>query len=329
MIVEITISLISAMISCYLANKYFFSGGKCQSKNRLDNKIVIVTGGNTGIGYETGLDLAKRGARIILACRNMDKANKAVYEIQELSNNQNVESELLDLADLTSVREFAKKMNSKLDRLDLLINNAGVMMCPQWETKDGFEMQFGTNHLGHFLLTNKLLELLKNTKSSRVINLSSRAHYGYYPTKRGFAMNWNDINFKNNYFSLDAYSQSKLANILFTRELARRLENTYVTTYSLHPGIVRTELMRHGGEGLFFWFPYFIKIMHYAYVTGSKSPTEGAQTSIYCAVADDLGKYNGFYFSDCKPKKPSLNAINRDDAKKLWEISEKMVNLNL
>lgn len=134
-----------------MSNRYFFSGGTCKSKKRLDGKVTIITGGNTGIGYETGLDFAKRGARVILACRDMNKANKAASEIIRLSNNNKIECEKLDLADLESVRAFAEVMKSKLTRLDILVNNAGIMMCPDWKTKDGFEMQFGTNHLGYFL----------------------------------------------------------------------------------------------------------------------------------------------------------------------------------
>lgn len=134
----------------YLANKLWSSGGVCTSLNRLDGKTVLITGGNTGLGYETALDLAKRGARIILACRDMKKANEAADKIRQLTNNKQIESGHLDLADLSSVRQFSKEMTSKLDRLDILINNAGIMMCPSWKTKDGFEMHFGTNHLGIF-----------------------------------------------------------------------------------------------------------------------------------------------------------------------------------
>ena len=133
----------------FLLKKFYFSGGVCTSQNRLDGKIAIVTGSNSGIGYETALDFAKRGARVILACRDSDKANKALVEIVKRSNNSNIQFEYLDLADLSSVRSFAESMNKKLNRLDLLINNAAIMGCPYWKTKDGlFELQFCTNHLG-------------------------------------------------------------------------------------------------------------------------------------------------------------------------------------
>ena len=163
----------------YLSNRLYFSGGVCKAQKRLDGKVAIITGANTGIGYETALEFSKRGARVILACRDKDKALKAADSIVKQSYNNKVEVEYLDLASLESVRSFAKNINSKLSQLDLLVNNAGIMMCPNWRTKDGFEMQFGVNHLGHFLLTNLLLNLLKRTVGSRVITVSSLAHNGF------------------------------------------------------------------------------------------------------------------------------------------------------
>jgi retinol dehydrogenase-12 len=139
--------LISPILG-YLANRFYFSGARCKSKNRLDDKVAIITGGNTGIGYYTALDFAKRGAHVILACRDLIKAEKAATEIKKLTGNRKIEVEHLDLADLDSIRSFADKMRKGLTKLDLLVNNAGIMMCPKWRTKQGFEMQFGTNHLG-------------------------------------------------------------------------------------------------------------------------------------------------------------------------------------
>lgn len=328
MIFETVLAVVSVINFLYLANKLWSSGGVCKSLNRLDGKTVLITGGNTGLGYETALDLAKRGARIILACRDMEKANEAADKIRNLTNNKKIETGRLDLADLSSVRQFSKEMTSKLNRLDILINNAGIMMCPYWKTKDGFEMHFGTNHLGHFLLTNELLDLIKKTKNSRIITLSSRAHYGYSYTVRGYGMNWDDINWTKSYSRIYAYAQSKLANILFTKELAKRLRGTSVTAVCLHPGIVRTELiLRHTREGFYWWVYYITRPFNITYTAFSKSPVEGAQTTIHCAVADDIPKYNGFYFSDCKPKKPSINARSGEDAERLWKLSEEMVKL--
>jgi retinol dehydrogenase 12 len=271
-------------------HKFWAAGTACISKNRLDGKVAIVTGANTGIGYETALDFAKRGSRVILACRDIEKAKKSVESIIISSKNKNVDAEKLDLADMSSITDFCRRMNTKLTRLDILVNNAGIATCPYWKTKDNFEMQFGTNHLGHFLLTNLLLDLLKSTPSSRVVNVSSRAH------KRGIGMNWDDLMWEKRYHPMEAYAQSKLANILFTKELAKRLEGTSVTTYSLHPGVVRTELTRYMGQISIFipllgymLYPFFMIVM--------KSCYEGAQTTIHCSVSDDVLKYNGCYFS--------------------------------
>jgi retinol dehydrogenase-12 len=200
--------------------------------------------------------------------------------------------EQIDLADLKSVRQFADKMNKKLDKLDVLINNAGVMQCPYWRTKDNFELQFGTNHLAHFLLSHLLLDLLEKNKSSRIINVSSIAHvFGQ--------INWDDINceFEKDYSPLARYNQSKLANVLFAYEASQRFKN--IISVSLHPGLVRTDIMRHaelGGSAtislgfiskLFFPFWYIV----------SKSAWEGAQTTLHCALDDSVLNYNGYYFA--------------------------------
>ena len=197
----------------FLLKKYL-SGGVCRSKARLDGKTVIITGANTGIGKETALDLAKRGARVILACRDLDKANTAANEIREASGNSGILVKKLDLASKNSVREFADGIVKGETKLDILINNAGIMCCPCWKTEDGFDMQFGVNHLGHFLLTNLLIDLLKRSAPSRVVNVSSNAHRG--------EIDLDDLNSEKSYSRVGAYSNSKLANILFTRELSRR-----------------------------------------------------------------------------------------------------------
>jgi NAD(P)-dependent dehydrogenase (short-subunit alcohol dehydrogenase family) len=293
----------------------------CKSKKRLDGKVAIVTGSNSGIGYETALDFAYRGARVIMACRDSKKAEQAAKEIIKLTKNKNVDVEFLDLSDLDTVRSFANKMNETLDRLDILVNNAGIMMTPKWETKQGYEIQFGTNHLGHFLLTNLLIDIMVKTGSARVINVSSLAH-------NHFQINWDDINLKTNYNTIAAYSQSKIANILFTKELANKYGDKGVLCFSLHPGAVRTELMKYAGEGLFRWFPYLLRIVYPFWMIVTKSSKEGAQTSIFLAVEDEISKYNGYYFSDCKPKQPSKFARNQENASRLWEMSSKMVQNN-
>ena len=226
-----------AGVSLYLVKKYF-GGGVCHSKARLDGKTAIVTGANTGIGLETAVDFAQRNGRVILACRSREKGETAAELVKRRSGNNNVVFMQLDLASLDSVRNFATSVLDKEAHIDILVNNAGVMACPYMKTADGFEMQFGVNHLGHFLLTNLLLDRLKEAPSARIINVSSSAH------KRG-KINFDDLNFTHNYSAFGAYAQSKLANVLFTRSLAKRLEGTKVIVNSLHPGVIRTELARH------------------------------------------------------------------------------------
>ncbi|XP_026149181.1 retinol dehydrogenase 13 isoform X2 [Mastacembelus armatus] len=299
-----------------LAVRRWMAGGVCRSKARLDGKTVLITGANTGIGKETALDMAQRGARVILACRDMTRARIAADEIRQKSGNGNVLVKKLDLASLQSVRDLAKDVQENETRLDILINNAGIMMCPKWKTEDGFEMQFGVNHLGHFLLTNSLLDLLKKSAPSRVVIVSSLAH------EKGH-IHFDDINLDKSYKREQSYRQSKLANVLFGRELAARLQGTDVTVYSLHPGVIRTELGRH----LLPTLPLWKKIILKPFIMLIKSPWEGAQTTIYCAVDESLANVSGLYYSDCAPKTPAPQALNDATAKKLWDLSASMVGL--
>ena len=223
-----------------------FQGGVCYSKARLDGKTVIITGGNTGIGKETAIDLARRGARVIIACRDADRAEVALQEIVRKSGSTNVVYYNLDLASLESVRTFAQCILKEEARLDILINNAGVMQCPYWKTAEGHEMQFGVNHLGHFLLTVLLLDRLKEAPVARIVVVSSRAY------RRG-EINFYDIDSENDYNSWAAYCQSKLANNLFTRALAKRLKGTNVTVNCLHPGRIWTEFGRHVVKEIPLW----------------------------------------------------------------------------
>ncbi|XP_028287303.1 retinol dehydrogenase 13-like [Parambassis ranga] len=296
--------------------KKWMAGGVCHSKARLDGKTILITGANTGIGKETALDLARRGARVILACRDMDRANTAAEDVRNQSGNGNVIVKKLDLASLQSVRELAHDVLASEERLDVLINNAGVMSCPRWQTEDGFEMQFGVNHLGHFLLTNCLLDLLKKSSPSRIINVSSLAH------EKG-QIYFDDINQEKDYNPWKSYGQSKLANVLFTRELAKKLQGTGVTAYSLHPGVIRTELGRH----LWPTIPLWKRVVYLPFMFFIKSATDGAQTTIYCAVEESLQNDSGLYYSDCAPKKAASQGLDDEAAKKLWDLSASMVGL--
>ena len=304
----------AAAIVVLYAGRRYFQGPKCHSTKRLEGKTVVITGGNTGIGKETAVDLAKRGAKVIVGCRNLEKGKAALKEIQERSGSTNVYLEQLDLASLDSVRTFADSILKSESRLDILINNAGVMMCPYQKTKDGFEMQFGTNHLGHFLLTMLLLDLMKKSAPSRIVNVSSIGH-----SLGSGKIHFDDINFEKDYSPYEAYFHSKLANVLFTRELSKRLEGSHVTANSLHPGAVRTDLERH--------FTFLQTLMVPARWYMYKSPEQGAQTSIYCAVSEEMEGVSGKYLADCAIKEPSKGAQDDDAAVKLWELSLKLVGL--
>ncbi|XP_072037682.1 retinol dehydrogenase 13-like [Amphiura filiformis] len=302
------------VIRCY------FAGGVCHSRALLHGKTVIVTGSNCGIGKETAMDMANRGARVILACRNDATGEAAANDIRRKTGNQNVETWKLNLASLLSVRRFAEKVLAQEERLDILINNAGVMGCPQWETEDGFEMQFGVNHLGHFLLTNLLLDLLKKSASSRIINVSSMLH------SKG-KINFDDIHLTKNYEPINAYCRSKLANVLFTRELHKRIIGTGVTVNAVNPGAVWTNLYRYFART----YPpldFIIRYFGFLGVYFVKTSEEGAQTTIYCAVEESLRDTSGLFFSDCKPKEPAKQAKDDVVAKKLWDMSSDMVGLS-
>ncbi|XP_074847410.1 retinol dehydrogenase 14 [Carettochelys insculpta] len=282
-------------------------------------KTVIVTGANSGLGRATAAELLRLQARVIMGCRDRGRAEQAAQEIRAELGAQAEGGELvireLDLASLRSVRSFCHRVLQEEPRLDVLINNAGIFQCPYTKTEDGFEMQFGVNHLGHFLLTNLLLGLLKSSAPSRIVVVSSKLYkYG--------EINFEDLNSEMNYNKSFAYSRSKLANILFTRELARRLEGTGVSVNALHPGIVRTNL------GRYINIPFLAKplfnLVSWAFF---KTPLEGAQTSIYLASSAEVEGVSGKYFGDCKEEELLPKALDDSVARKLWDISEVMVGL--
>nr|CAB3265509.1 retinol dehydrogenase 14-like [Phallusia mammillata] len=298
---------------------------KCDVK--LPGKTVIITGANTGIGFWTAVDLVKRDAKVIIACRNAEKAQEAKDKIIEEAKcpDEKVVVKSLDLSSFASIRQFAEDINNTEERLDILINNAGVMLCPEGKTEDGFETQFGVNHLGHFLLTNLLLDLIKKSAPSRIVVLSSIAHkYG--------KMNFDDLNSTKKYDSWAAYGQSKLANILFSRYLAKQLAGTRVTVNSVHPGSVKTELQRHihapTGSYLFKFVVNLTQLPGFSWLMKWKTAEHGAQTSIYCAVAPELADVSGRYFSDCKVDNETTAAQNDADAEKLWNVSIELTKLN-
>lgn len=301
---------------CLAALRAWLQGPSCKSKARLDGKTVIITGSNTGIGKETARDLSHRGARVVMLCRDLQKAKIAAEEIHQETGNALVVYHL-DLASLQSIKDTATTLKDVEPNIHILINNAGVMMCPRWETKDGLEMQLGTNHLGHFLLTLLLLDQIKASAPSRIVTVSSIAH------TQG-RMHWEDLQMKEHYEAKEAYCQSKLANVLFSRELAKRLHGTGVTTYALHPGVVQTELGRHIHQSVnsfIHWAFHFFGNFFF------KTVERGAQTTIYCAVEESLSSHSGKYYSDCAEKQPHPRALCDDDARRLWDTSLQLVGL--
>ena len=234
----------TALFGIYFIRLYrkWIAGGVCTSKARLDGKTVIITGANSGIGLETAVDIAKRNARVILACRSVERGKTALADVKKRSGSNNVAFVQLDLGSLDSVRTFAAKILEDEPRIDILINNAGVMMIPKrMLTPDGFEMQFGVNHLGHFLLTNLLLNRIKKSPRARIVNLSSSVQAYMFAGK----FNFDNMNSERSYGPAAAYCTSKLANVLFTRSLAKRLEGTGVTTNAVDPGAIKTGLQQH------------------------------------------------------------------------------------
>ncbi|XP_047646448.1 retinol dehydrogenase 13 isoform X2 [Phacochoerus africanus] len=298
----------------------FVAGGACPSKATIPGKTVIVTGANTGIGKQTALELAKRGGNIILACRDLEKCEAAAKDIRGETLNHRVSARHLDLASLTSVREFAAKINEEEEHLHVLINNAAVMRCPHWTTEDGFEMQLGVNYLGHFLLTNLLLDKLKASAPSRIINLSSLAHVAGH-------IDFDDLNWeKRKYDTKAAYCQSKLALVLFSMELSRRLQGTGVTVNALHPGVARTELGRHTGMHSSAFSSFTLGPIFWLLV---KSPQLAAQPSTYLAVAEELESVSGKYFDGLREKAPAPKAEDEEVAQRLWAESARLVGLEL
>ncbi|XP_065176298.1 retinol dehydrogenase 12-like [Sycon ciliatum] len=301
--------------------RIYMNGGVCYCRGRLDGRTVIVTGANTGIGKITARLLASRGARIILACRNVEAGHKAVDWIRQIgcpgANTAQLVVKKLDLADMDSVRKFAQYIIDTEERLDILINNAGVMRCPKSQTKQGYETHYAVNHLGHFLLTYLLLPVLERSaskeKPSRVINVSSLGH------KSGL-IDFDDLNCDRAYTPRQAYCNSKLMNILFTRELALRCRDRAVVAYSLHPGVACTELGRHMQKD--FSMLYWIFVVVPLALLLFKSPWYAAQTSIHLALKPHEGLNSGDYFSDCRPKRCAPAAYNDDVAGRLWEVSK-------
>ncbi|CAJ1968336.1 unnamed protein product [Sphenostylis stenocarpa] len=285
------------------------------------NLTAIITGGASGIGLETARVLALRKAHVIIAARNMESAKEAKQLILQENESARVDILKLDLCSVNSVRTFVDSFIALALPLNILINNAGVMFCPYQKTEDGIETQFATNHLGHFLLTNLLLDKMKQTAKDtgiegRIINLSSIAHV--YTYEEG--IRFDNINDEDGYSDKKAYGQSKLANILHALELSRRLqeEGVNITANSVHPGVIMTPLMRHSSLLMNFlkMFTFFIW----------KNIPQGAATTCFVALHPSLKGVSGKYFLDCNTYQPSAHASNELLGRKLWDFSNKLIN---
>ena len=295
----------------------------------LTGKVAIVTGANSGLGYHTTLALAQHGAHVVLACRAREKTEKAMADVRQAAPSARLEFMALDLSDLASIRSFAKDFLARHPRLDILCNNAGVMALPLARTKDGFEMQIGTNHLGHFALTGLLLERLKSTPGSRVVNVASLAHRW----TRG--LNLDDLNFETSrYLKWDAYGKTKFANLVFTYELDRRLKaaGANVTVVAAHPGYSATNL---GVAGPAMEKSALGKLMmDLGNALFAQRADQGALPQIYAATMPDVrgGDYwgpDGFRQLRGGPKKVGSRRETRDPqtAARLWELSEKLTGV--
>ncbi|MEZ4883782.1 MAG: SDR family oxidoreductase [Chitinophagales bacterium] len=281
----------------------------------MQGKIAIITGGNAGIGKQTAIGLAEKGYTIVLFCRNEQKGKIAQEEIQLQTGNPNIDVITCDLSSLENVEQAANKFKQKYDRLDLLINNAGLFYDYLTQTGDGFETQFQVNHLSHFYLTQLLLDVLKKSAPARIVNVSSAAHLGK-------KIDFEHLPYgKEKYDGLDVYGQTKLANILFTKELTRRLRQEGIIAFALHPGVVRTQIGRKNTKGWINWgWKALISLPIF-----SISEKKGAETSLYAATSLELEKFGGEYLKNNMIVKSSKPSYNQNTAKKLWELSEKLL----
>ncbi|XP_045626007.2 retinol dehydrogenase 11 [Procambarus clarkii] len=314
--------LVGVGFALYLITKYRQRRwGKCKSMRRLEGKIVVITGANSGIGKETARDLASRGAIVVLACRNRQAALEAVRDIRTTTGDGDLIVMELDLGDLASVRTFSSNLLEKFNKIDILINNAGVFVPPEErrKTKDGFEIHLGVNHLGHFLLAHLLLPRIQSTPSSRIIIVSSslyrhgRIDFDNLDADKGW-----DVKIRPNVL----YSNSKLANIFHSQELARRLQGSGTGVFVLCPGFVYTGLMRYVVAN-FSWIKKlcFTPII----LIYMRNANQGAQTTIHCAISEELDGVEWGFLRECKIDTLEKIAEDCETATKLWDVSMSLV----
>ncbi|WP_152049620.1 SDR family oxidoreductase [Tautonia marina] len=276
-------------------------------------KRCLVTGATSGIGAVTAEELARLGAEVILVGRDPKKCEEMRNRLEQRTGNDAVHSMVADLSSQAEVRRLAETVRERFDRLDVLVNNAGALFLERRESVDGIEMTFALNHLAYFLLTNLLLDRLKAAAPSRIVVVASDAH-------RGASINFDDLQSQRKFKGLRTYSQSKLANVLFARELARRLEGTGVTINALHPGVVNSSFFS-SGEGPAWW------VMRRVAGLIAISSEQGAKTSVYLASSPEVEEVSGAYFVKQRNVKPASAAQNDEVASRLWRVSEEMTGL--
>ncbi|GAA4044036.1 SDR family NAD(P)-dependent oxidoreductase [Parerythrobacter jejuensis] len=294
----------------------------------LTGKTAFITGGYSGLGKETARAMAAKGAHVIVAGRDIEKANTAAEEIRSEVEGAHIETILCDLGSLEAVRACGEEAQQRFDKIDLLINNAGVMACPKGETSDGFEMQFGTNHLGHFVLTKHLLPLVEKGEDARIINLSSRGHHLD-------TVHLDDPNYEHReYEKWPAYGQSKTANILFSVGLANRFGHKGITALALHPGGIMTNLGRHMTEEDLTWMRKRMEDNAKDGGEGLKTIPQGAATTCFAATEPSLQGHGGQYLEDCHVAEVDDEsssggvrsyALDPKTADDLWALSERLV----
>lgn len=268
----------------------------------MNRKTVLITGATDGIGKQTAIELASKGYNVIIHGRSEESVNNALREISDVTASKFLSTVYCDLASLKSVSQLAEEIKNKYSVIDVLISNAGIYMKELQFTDDGYEATFAVNHLSHFLLTNLLLDLLKQSDDGRIVNVSSVAH-------QNAKFDWNNLNAEKHFGGYAAYSLSKLANVLFSNELAARLKGTTVKSNSLHPGVITTKLLKAG------------------FNMSGASVKKGAETSVYLASSDNAASINGEYWIDCKISRP--HPISREEKvlETFWELSARMTGL--
>ncbi|QEE14348.1 SDR family oxidoreductase [Promethearchaeum syntrophicum] len=279
----------------------------------LTGKICLITGGNAGIGKETAKGIAKLGATVILACRNLEKGKRAMQEISQFSGNSNIDIFECNLSQPESIRKFVSKFTDKYSQLHILINNAAGFFYKRQETKEGYELTFATNYLGPFLLTNLLLDTMKVSSPARIINVSSNGQMMAKLTEK-------NIMLKKGYSSIKAYGNSKLALTMFTYELAHRLNGTGIDVNAVHPGEIKTGFGVSNA-------PWYFKPMHALGSLFKKTPEKGAITSIYLASSPEVEGVTGKYFIKCQPKRSTKKSYNIEWHHKIWAIGKKLTGL--